>query len=108
MSSAFKFFARNVFKVVPLAFLPLAISNPKAIWLWGNKLKQNSIENRIYTSVLESNLPCEDRKDVLQLTSIEGFAAAVYDGHGGWQVVLCFLYSLNCALRCSLKLWTRC
>ena len=24
---------------------------------------------------------------MIQLTGIDGYAAAVYDGHGGWQVV---------------------
>jgi hypothetical protein len=47
--------------------------------------------------VEESNFPCEDRKDVLQLTAINGFAAAIYDGHGGWQVVHSFTFSLKYA-----------
>lgn len=50
-------------------------------------MKPNVIDERVHEIQLESNLPCEDRKDVIQLQSIEGYAAAVYDGHGGWQVV---------------------
>ena len=100
MSSTFKFFAKTLFRAAPIALLPLAISNHQAFF-WSSKLQQNKIENRIFTSVLESNSPCEDRKDVLQLTAIDGFAAAVYDGHGGWQVVYLSLFSLNCALMFS-------
>ena len=70
----------------PLALIPFTLSNPQMFW-WGKKLERNKLDNRLHTSVLESNFPCEDRKDVLQLSSIEGYAAAVYDGHGGWQVV---------------------
>ena len=101
MSATFKFFSRNLFRMAPLAFLPLVATRPKALWPWGTKLKQNNLRNRIFTSVLESNFPCEDRKDILQLTSIEGYAAAVYDGHGGWQVVISFQFSLNFAPRSS-------
>ena len=99
MSSSFRFFARVAFRMAPLALLSLTFSNPKAFF-WGSKLKQNKMEHRIFTSVLESNLPCEDRKDVLQLTGIEGYAAAVYDGHGGWQVVSNELFSLSYVLKC--------
>lgn len=69
MSNTFKFFARTAFRFAPLAFLPYAASNPQA-WWGGSKTKKNKIDSRIYTSVLESNLPCEDRKDTIQLTSI--------------------------------------
>lgn len=41
----------------------------------------------MHVQVEISNSPCEDRSGVMQLTSIDGYAAAVYDGHGGWQVV---------------------
>jgi len=86
MYSWFKSFARVAVRLAPIAFLPFGLSNPQAFF-WNSKYKQNSINNRVHISVIESNHPCEDRKDVLQLTSIAGYAAAVYDGHGGWQVV---------------------
>ena len=68
MANTFKFFSNIAFKVAPLAVLPFVVSKPQAFW--GSKLKQNKMDNRIFTSVLESNLPCEDRKDVFQLNSI--------------------------------------
>ena len=68
MANRFKSFANIAFRMAPLAVLPLTFSNPQAFW--GSKMKKNKIDERIFTSVLESNLPCEDRKDVLQLTGI--------------------------------------
>ena len=63
MSSAFRYFAQNAFKFAPIALLSLSATRPQAFF--GSKHKKNQIKNRVYTSLLESNLPCEDRKDVL-------------------------------------------
>ena len=74
-------------RIVPVAFIPWSIISPQGFFWGGSKLKPNIIDNRVHQIVLESNSPCEDRRSVLQLMAIEGYAAAVYDGHGGWQVV---------------------
>lgn len=51
------------------------------------------MKDRVYTGLEISNKPCEDRNSQKQLTSINGFAVAVFDGHGGWQVVISLLFS---------------
>jgi serine/threonine protein phosphatase PrpC len=33
-----------------------------------------------------ANKPIEDRYKVTQLTAVDGYAASVFDGHGGWQI----------------------
>ena len=35
---------------------------------------------------LDGNDPCEDRLTIKQLTNVNGYYLAVFDGHGGWQV----------------------
>jgi hypothetical protein len=85
----FTHFLKMTLRIAPIAIIPWAISPPQSFfWSKSNKsFKPNLINERVHQIVLESNFPCEDRRDVLQLTAIEGYAAAVYDGHGGWQVV---------------------
>ena len=59
-------------------------------------MKQNHINSRVHIGVEVSNKPCEDRHAQLQLSGINGYATAVYDGHGGWQVShLCSKLLLN-------------
>ena len=45
------------------------------------------MDNRVFIDVEVSNKPCEDRSASKQLESIGGYSVAVFDGHGGWQVV---------------------
>jgi len=89
MKALLKRAMKMALRIAPVAFLPWEVISPQTFSFpfWGSKLKRNMIDERVHQIVLESNSPCEDRRDVLQLKSIEGYAAAVYDGHGGWQVV---------------------
>jgi hypothetical protein len=88
MKSLFGKAMHMALRFAPLAFVPWTVMSPQSFfWRKKTTLKPNVIDERVHEIQLESNLPCEDRKDVLQLQSIEGYAAAVYDGHGGWQVV---------------------
>lgn len=58
------------------------------------------MKDRVYTGLEISNKPCEDRNSQKQLTSVNGFAVAVFDGHGGWQVVSHLLFSQITAKKC--------
>ena len=42
--------------------------------------------HRVHGVQYESNAPIEDRLSCYQFESFKGYFAAVYDGHGGWQV----------------------
>jgi hypothetical protein len=96
----FKNLIRMGVRFAPVAVLPWLVNTPSCFfWDSGPSLIANKLENRVHINVEVSNSPCEDRNDVLQLTSIDGYAAAVYDGHGGWQVVISGLFSPNCAQR---------
>lgn len=99
--SVFKKLLQAGLKLMPVALLPWYMQARSNCFFWnsGPSLARNKLENRSHTQVEISNSPCEDRNDTLQLTSIDGYAAAVYDGHGGWQVVLFTPYSLNFARR---------
>lgn len=48
--------------------------------------QRNQLKNRVQTLQYPANNPIEDRVSFAQLSNIEGFFAAVYDGHGGWQI----------------------
>ena len=80
----------NIFKLgvrmLPFATIPILLQPQYQSFFW-NSLNRNNIDKRFYNHVEVSNNPCEDRSDHLQLSAIDGYAAAVYDGHGGWQVV---------------------
>lgn len=102
--SVFKRLLQAGLKLMPVALLPWYMQTRSNCFFWnsGPSLARNKLENRSHIQVEISNSPCEDRHDTLQLTSIDGYAAAVYDGHGGWQVVLSSSFSLNYARRsCS-------
>ena len=77
----FKLFARGL----PLLAFPIAMKTSHCFW-WDQK-KPNVMKNRVFIDVEVSNKPCEDRSASKQLESIGAFSVAVYDGHGGWQVV---------------------
>lgn len=85
----YKRLLQSAVRLAPVAILPWFVGHQNNCFFWnsGPKLTKNKLENRVHVQVEISNSPCEDRSDVLQLTSIDGYAAAVYDGHGGWQVV---------------------
>ena len=77
----FRLFSRSL----PLLAFPICLQTHHCFF-WNNK-KPNLIDNRVYIDVEVSNKPCEDRSAKKQLSSIGGYAVAVFDGHGGWQVV---------------------
>ena len=97
----FKKFLHLGLRMAPLALVPwyLQVTSNCFFWNSGPSLAKNKLDNRTHIQVEVSNSPCEDRNDTLQLTSIDGYAAAVYDGHGGWQVVLVSPRSPNSASR---------
>ena len=61
------------------------------------------MRNRINILQYPSNDPCEDRFQAAQLKSIPGFYAAVFDGHGGWQVSNFLMKHLDTILDKHLK-----
>lgn len=71
MKSLFSKAMNMALRMFPVAFVPWAVMSPQSFF-WGTKstLKPNVIDSRVHEIQLESNLPCEDRKDVLQLRSI--------------------------------------
>jgi hypothetical protein len=77
----------NIFKTALIAAPILLTKKSYDCGLWSSKKKPNSIEDRLYYVQLVSNKPCEDRYDFRQLKNLNAYVAAVYDGHGGWQVV---------------------
>jgi len=87
----FSSFFKTTLKVLPLLSAPLLIKSQKAQCFFWEKQKPNLIEERLFQKQFPSNNPCEDRSDFRQLTNYPGYAAAIYDGHGGWQVVLNYL-----------------
>lgn len=95
----FKQFLKVGMRLLPVALLPWyqQIGTNCFFWNTGPTLIKNKLENRSHIQVEISNSPCEDRNDIIQLTSIDAYAAAVYDGHGGWQVVPPFSRSQNFA-----------
>ena len=81
-------------KLFLLASLPPLISWNKSNnvshcgwWIFGSSLARNKLLNRVETIEYNANNPIEDRMSYSQLTSVDGYAALVLDGHGGWQVV---------------------
>lgn len=48
--------------------------------------QRNKIKNRAFSKQVSSNDPIEDRLAYDDLTSVDGFVASVFDGHGGWQL----------------------
>lgn len=61
----------------------------------------------MFQTQFPSNHPCEDRSDFRQLINYPGYAAAIYDGHGGWQVVRNYLFSHNFVAKSYLNTWTK-
>jgi hypothetical protein len=56
-------------------------------WFGGPKYYKNKLANRVSTIQYNANNPIEDRISYKDLVNIDGFAALVLDGHGGWQIV---------------------
>ena len=52
------------------------------------------MKSRISLIQYPANNPIEDRYDCAQLESIDGFAASVFDGHGGWQMGMFLIFLL--------------
>lgn len=85
---------RNLFKIfrasLPLLVIPNTLKSYQAFF-WEKKKAQNQIEGRVFIDVEVSNKPCEDRSSITQLKNVNGYAVAVFDGHGGWQMVYIFI-----------------
>lgn len=82
-------FSRHLAKL-PLLIAPTVFFQQKEYKcsFWGSNKKTNSMEERLNIQQINSNKPCEDRYDSRQLINFDAYVAAVYDGHGGWQVVI--------------------
>ncbi len=78
---------KSLFNLSILTAPILITQKPFQCGFWSKK-KPNNSEERIFIHQIVSNKPCEDRYDYRQLKNINAYAAAVYDGHGGWQVVI--------------------
>lgn len=101
---AFSF--RSLLKLSILS-VPLFLQQKSFQCGFWSKKKPNNIEERLFFQQINSNKPCEDRYDYRQLKNINAYAAAVYDGHGGWQVVIIVAYlSLNCVEKCYFNILT--
>jgi len=48
--------------------------------------ERNKLEKRAFVLQYPANQPCEDRFNCYQFKSQDAYYAAVFDGHGGWQV----------------------
>jgi hypothetical protein len=81
------FSSKSIFTLSLLAAPLLVTQKPYKCAFWSKK-KPNAIDERLFLHQINSNKPCEDRYDYRQLKNINAYAAAVYDGHGGWQVVI--------------------
>ena len=100
------FSLRSLLKLSILS-VPLFLQQKSFQCSFWSKKKPNNIEERLYFQQINSNKPCEDRYDYRQLKNINAYAAAVYDGHGGWQVVNIIVYlSLNCVEKCYFSTLT--
>lgn len=51
-----------------------------------NQYKRNALEKRAFVLQYPANEPCEDRFNCYQFKNQNAYYAAVFDGHGGWQV----------------------
>jgi hypothetical protein len=71
-----------------LPLLAIAPLQTHCFWPWKAKLSPNILKGRHFSKEEAADSPSEDRSEFYQLTSVDGYAAAVYDGHGGWQVVV--------------------
>ena len=47
---------------------------------------RNTLEKRAFVLQYPANDPCEDRFNCYQFKNSQAYYAAVFDGHGGWQV----------------------
>lgn len=59
---------------------------------FGSKLSKNKLQDRVTIAEYPANFPIEDRFLTYQLTNADGYVVAVFDGHGGWQMVMRFGY----------------
>ena len=79
-------FARMV--ALPLALYMLYEAKLSCLFgFGGTNLTRNKLEGRWNSVEYPANNPIEDRQLIQQLKSIDGYVAAVFDGHGGWQMV---------------------
>jgi hypothetical protein len=100
------FSSKSIFTLSLLAAPLLVTQKPYKCAFWSKK-KPNTIDERLFLHQINSNKPCEDRYDYRQLKNINAYAAAVYDGHGGWQVVIDSNYfSQNFAKKCFSSILT--
>eukprot|EP00347_Sterkiella_histriomuscorum_P014019 403362473 len=47
---------------------------------------RNQLSSRAFIMQYPANEPCEDRFNCYQFKNFDGYYAAVFDGHGGWQL----------------------
>lgn len=52
----------------------------------GQQFDQNVMKGRVQILQYPANSPCEDAFQAYQFKEFKGYYAAVFDGHGGWQV----------------------
>jgi hypothetical protein len=66
-------------------------------WLISQSFCQANATEYPFVEVIEynANNPIEDRHSYVKLKSINGFAASVFDGHGGYLTVILILFSHN-------------
>ena len=75
---------RSVFVMASLALIADRYKEARCFFL--SRSKKGDLESSIETIQYPANDPIEDRFAYGELTSVGGSAAAVFDGHGGWQV----------------------
>jgi hypothetical protein len=80
---------RPLLTTVPIVLLTLNEARLSCFFGFGGQtLARNKLEGRINNVEYPANNPIEDRMLTYQLTSYDGYVAAVFDGHGGWQMVV--------------------
>lgn len=60
------------------------LTDEKSQCYFDTGLRRNHVESRVVLIQYAANKPIEDRYKVSQLTSADGYAVSVFDGHGGW------------------------
>lgn len=76
---------------LPVILYGLYEHNNKCLFGFGGAtLEKNKIQDRTTVAEYPANFPIEDRFTSYQLTNTPGYMTAVFDGHGGWQMVHSF------------------